>query len=391
MAVAEKIRAFMERASWIRKMFEEGAALKQRYGAQNVYDFTLGNPDVPAPPAVAEHLTALSREEAPLKHGYMPNAGYPETRKAVADEVTEDQETETPPDAVVMTCGAGGALNVVFKTILNPGDEVISPAPYFVEYNFYVDNHGGRLRTVPSKPDFTLDVDAIGGAITGQTKAVIINSPNNPTGAVFPVEQIRQLGRLLGEQSERLGHTIYLVSDEPYRKIVYDGAVVPPIFPYYANSVIANSYSKGLSLAGERIGYLALNPKAEEFAEVMNGLVFANRVLGFVNAPATMQRLVARLRGTTVDADRYRAKRDLLYDALVRAGFTVAKPAGAFYLFPKSPLEDDVAFVRKLQDYRILAVPGSGFGGPGYFRLAYCVSDAVIKAAGPVFQKVLSG
>jgi aspartate aminotransferase len=287
-----------------------------------------------------------------------------------------------------MTCGAGGALNVIFKTILNPGDEVVSPAPYFVEYNFYTDNHGGSLCTVPSRPDFTLDLDALAGAITQRTKAVIINSPNNPTGAIFPAEQIRQLGALLEERSRALGHTIYLVSDEPYRKIVYDGAVVPPIFPYYTNSIIANSYSKELSLAGERIGYLALNPNADEFAEVMNGLVFSNRVLGFVNAPATMQRLVARLKGTTVDVERYRAKRDLLYAALVQAGFTVAKPAGAFYLFPRSPIEDDVAFVRELQNYRILAVPGSGFGGPGYFRLAYCVSDTVIRGAGPVFRKV---
>ena len=387
MAVATKIRSFMERASWIRKMFEEGAALKKKFGAENVYDFTLGNPDVPAPAEVDRILGEILKEDVPLKHGYIPNAGFPETRAAIAARLTREQGIETPPEAVVMTCGAGGALNVVFKTILNPGDEVISPRPYFVEYNFYVDNHGGILKTVPSRPDFTLDLEKIAEAVTEKTKAVLINSPNNPTGVVFPAEQIKALGELLSEKSEAVGHTIYLVSDEPYRHIVYDGVSVPPIFPYYRNSIVADSYSKSLSLAGERIGYLALHPEAEDFSETMNGLIFSNRVLGFVNAPALMQRLVGRIQGLTVDVGRYKAKRDLLYEGLRKAGFDAARPAGAFYLFPKSPMEDDVEFVRELQKFKILAVPGSGFGGPGYFRLAYCVSDETIRKALPVFEE----
>ncbi|MBW1645885.1 MAG: aminotransferase class I/II-fold pyridoxal phosphate-dependent enzyme, partial [Deltaproteobacteria bacterium] len=231
MAIADKIREFMERSSWIRKMFEEGAALKEKYGAENVYDFTLGNPDVPPPPAVEEELLRIIREPAPMKYGYMPNSGYPETRQAVADWLSQEQQVPVPAAAVVMTCGAGGALNVIFKTLLNPGDEVLAPRPYFVEYNFYVDNHGGRLRTTDPQPDFTPDLEAIEAAISEKTKAVIINSPNNPTGVIFPQSLITDLGRLLARKSAELGRPIYLISDEPYRKIIYDDAVVPPIFP----------------------------------------------------------------------------------------------------------------------------------------------------------------
>ncbi|MBN2332784.1 MAG: pyridoxal phosphate-dependent aminotransferase [Deltaproteobacteria bacterium] len=388
MPIANRITAFMERSSWIRKMFEEGAALKAKLGAENVFDFTLGNPDLSPPPEVEAELLKIIQEKQPMKYGYMPNSGYPETRQAVADYLSTEQQTKVGANAIVMTCGAGGALNVIFKAILNPGDEVIAPRPYFVEYNFYVDNHGGFLKTVATLPDFTLDMDTIEAEITAKTRAVIINSPNNPTGAIFPEAQIKALGELLARKSAETGQTIYLISDEPYRKIIYDGAAVPPIFPFYANSIIANSYSKDLSLAGERIGFLALNPAADDFAQLTSGFLFCNRILGFVNAPGIMQRLVARFQGRSVDISLYQQKRDLLYTGLVEAGFTVAKPAGAFYLFPKSPLEDDVEFVRTLQTFNILAVPGSGFGGPGYFRLAYCIDDASIKRSLPVFKKV---
>ncbi len=388
MAIAEKIKNFMDRSSWIRKMFEEGAELKARLGPENVYDFTLGNPDVYPPEVVEEELVKIIQEHQPMKYGYMPNSGYPETKEAVAGTLSSEQQVTVPADSVVMTCGAGGALNVIFKTILNPGDEVISPRPYFVEYNFYVDNNGGVLKTAAPLEDFTLNLEAIEAEITGKTKAVIINSPNNPSGAIFPEDQIRDLGKLLEKKSAEIGHPIYLVSDEPYRKIIYDDAVVPPVFPFYRNSIIANSYSKELSLAGERIGFLALNPEAEEFGSLAAGFLFCNRILGFVNAPGIMQRLIARIQGAAIDIAQYKHKRDLLYDGLVEAGFNLTKPKGAFYLFPQSPISDDVQFVRALQTYNILAVPGSGFGGPGYFRLAYCIDDASIERSLPVFKKV---
>ncbi len=388
MAVANRIVAFMERSSWIRKMFEEGAALKAQYGADQVCDFTLGNPDVPAPPEVEAELKKLIAEPIPMKYGYMPNAGAPATRAAVAEYLSGEQQVEMGTESIVMTCGAGGALNVIFKTILNPGDEVVAPAPYFVEYNFYVDNHGGVLKSVPSGENFSLDLEAIGAALNKKSAAVIINSPNNPSGAVFPAAEIAALGKLLAEKSEEFGRVIYLISDEPYRKLVYDGITVPPIFPAYRNSIVANSYSKELSLAGERIGYLALHPAADDFAQLINGFIFANRVLGFVNAPGLMQRLVARLQGACVDVSIYQRKRDRLYEGLQAAGFALQKPQGAFYLFPKSPLPDDVEFVRELQKFRILAVPGSGFAGPGYFRLAYCVDDATIERSLPIFREI---
>ncbi|MCK5914795.1 MAG: pyridoxal phosphate-dependent aminotransferase, partial [Deltaproteobacteria bacterium] len=313
MAIAEKISQFMERSSWIRKMFEEGAALKAQYGVDHVCDFTLGNPDVPAPPQVEDELVKIIREPSPLKYGYMPNAGFPETKAAVAGFLSTEQQVKVNPQGIVMTTGAGGALNVIFKAILNPGDEVISPSPFFVEYNFYVDNHGGVLCKLEPTPDFSLDLGAMAAAINEKTAAVIINSPNNPSGVVFPAEQITALGKLLTEKSKEFKRTIYLISDEPYRKLVYDGLVVPPIFPAYKNSIIANSYSKELSLAGERIGFLALHPDADEFESLANGFLFTNRILGYVNAPGIMQRLIARLQGVTVDVSIYQKKRDRLY------------------------------------------------------------------------------
>jgi aspartate aminotransferase len=388
MAIADKIKNFMDRSSWIRKMFEEGAELKTRLGPENVYDFTLGNPDVYPPEVVEEELVKIVRERIPMKYGYMPNSGYPEARQAVAETLSKEQQTSVPAASVVMTCGAGGALNVIFKTILNPGDEVISPRPFFVEYNFYVDNHGGVLKTADPLADFTLNLEAIEAEISEKTKAVIINSPNNPSGAIFPESQIKKMGELLERKSAEIGHPIYLISDEPYRKIIYDDAKVPPVFPFYKNSIIANSYSKELSLAGERIGFLALNPNADDFSSLGAGFLFCNRILGFVNAPGIMQRLIARIQGTAVDISQYKRKRDLLYAGLIDSGFKLTKPKGAFYLFPQSPISDDVQFVRILQTHNILAVPGSGFGGPGYFRLAYCIDDASIERSLPVFKKV---
>ncbi len=389
MSIAQHVSQCLADASWIRKMFEEGAALKARYGADKVFDFSLGNPNVPPPAAFREALQAVVADPA-INHVYMPNTGYAETRRAVAEQVSAEQQTAVSETDIIMTCGAAGGLNLALKAVLNPGEEVLTPAPFFVEYKFYAQNHGGSLKTVPTAAGFDLDLTALAKAIGPDTRAVIINSPNNPTGAVYPEETITALGRLLAEKSAEYGQIIYLIADEPYRKIIYDDIAVPPVFPAWANSVVVTSYSKDLSLAGERIGFAAVNPAAEHAEELLAAMTFANRVLGFVNAPALMQRVVAQTQGVVVDIDEYARKRENLCGILADAGYEFEKPQGAFYLFPRSPLADDVEFVRRLQQERILAVPGSGFGGPGYFRLSFCVDDATIANAAEGFARTLA-
>jgi aspartate aminotransferase len=288
-----------------------------------------------------------------------------------------------------MTVGAGGALNVVLKTILNPGEEVIIPSPYFVEYNFYLDNHQGEPVIVPTKSDFSLDLEAIASKISEKTRAVLIDTPNNPTGKVYTEEELKGLADLLRNRSQKIGQPIYLISDEPYRKIAYDNIFVPSIFNAYSESFVVTSFSKDLSLAGERIGYAAIHPDISDREMLIEGLVFCNRVIGFVNAPALMQRAVARLLEESVDISQYQKKRDMLYQGLTSFGYEVSKPGGAFYLFPKSPIEDDVSFVDALREENILTVPGSGFQGPGYFRIAYCVADKTIEKALPGFERVI--
>ena len=390
MAMAKKIEGFITQSSWIRRMFEEGIRLKQEFGAGNVYDFSLGNPNVEPPEEFRQALREVAAADIPGKHAYMPNAGYPETRRAVADYLFREQGVAITAEQVVMTVGAGGALNVVFKTILDPGDEVLIPTPFFVEYRFYVDNGGGITVTVPTREDFSLDLTAIEAAINKNTKAVLINSPNNPTGRVYDVASLEGLAAVMRRKSGDYGRTIYLVSDEPYRDIVYDGVQVPGVMKLYGHSILVFSYSKSLSLSGERIGYIAVHPECEDAADLMGGLVLCNRMLGFVNAPALMQRVIARLQGVNVDAGIYKRKRDLLCEGLASVGYEVSKPEGAFYLFQKTPIADDVAFVRALQEERILAVPGSGFGGPGFIRIAYCVDDATINNAMAGFGRVLN-
>jgi aspartate aminotransferase len=387
MAISKKVQAFMEKASWIRRMFEQGAVLKQQYGADNVFDFSLGNPNLEPPEKFFDVLEEIVRTRTPGRHGYMSNAGYPETRTAIADYLSEEHGIEMFGEHVIMTCGAGGALNVVLKTLLDPGDEVIVPVPYFVEYNFYVDNFGGVCKLVPTTPDFNLDLAALAAAVTDRTKAVLINSPNNPTGRVYDRKTIAALGRMLEEKTRSLGRELYLVSDEPYAKIVYDGIKVPSIFQAYRNSIIVTSYSKDLSIPGERLGFIAVHPKLTPVQELVGGLVFSNRTLGFVNAPATMQRVVQQLQGSAVDVSVYHRKRELLCSMLGDLGYTFIKPDGAFYLFPRTPIED-VAFVQELLAERILCVPGSGFGCPGHFRMAYCVDDRVIQGAAQGFAKI---
>lgn len=389
MAISTKVSGFIERASWIRKMFEEGTRLKAIHGDDNVFDFTLGNPSTEPPEAFHKAFLELARNPLPGMHRYMNNAGYPETREAVAQHLSRTAPAPVEGRHVIMTCGAGGALNVALKTILDPGDEVLILAPYFVEYIFYVDNHGGTTKSVPTlKDSFQLDIDAIEAAIGPKTRAIIINSPNNPTGVIYPAQDLRALGDMLERKQSELNRTLFVLSDEPYARLTYDRAEVPCIFGYVRNSVIVTSHSKDLALPGERIGYLAANPAMEDVRQFMEGAIFCNRVLGFVNAPALMQRLVAGLQEESVDIADYRAKRDLLYGHLTGLGFRMVKPQGGFYLFPESPLEDDVAFARLTQEHRVLVVPGQGFGAPGYFRIAYCIPMKTIEASLPAWEKI---
>ncbi|MBT8407319.1 MAG: pyridoxal phosphate-dependent aminotransferase, partial [Deltaproteobacteria bacterium] len=379
MALAAKIQDAIERSSWIRKMFEEGARLKALHGADKVFDFSLGNPDLEPPESFPQVLNKVIAESLTGSHGYMANAGYEDTRAAVATYVSQEHSVEVSSEHVVMTCGAAGALNCILKALLDPGDEVIVSAPYFVEYGFYADNHGGQINVVSTRDDFTLDLEAIAAAINERTKVILINSPNNPTGQVYDRRSLEELGHLLASASDKLVRTLYLVSDEPYRKIVYDGVEVPSILEAYPNSIIATSYSKDVSLPGERLGYLVVHPEAQQVEALMSGIILANRILGFVNAPALMQRIVRHLQGTCVDVTVYQDRRDRFCRGLAEAGYELVQPRGAFYLFPKSPINDDVEFVRLLQEDNILTVPGSGFGGPGYFRIAYCVDEQTIE------------
>jgi aspartate aminotransferase len=389
MAIATKISTFIEKASWIRKMFEEGERLRKIHGADKVYDFTLGNPNVEPPKGFDEEFSRLAEHPVPGMHRYMSNAGYEETRRAVAALLVERSGLPVTAEQVIMTCGASGALNVTLKTILNPGEEVIILTPYFVEYKFYIDNHGGVPREVwTDRETFQLDLAAVEAAISGNTRAIIICSPNNPTGVIYPAKTLAKLGELLRRKEKELDREIYLISDEPYARISYNGEDVPNIFRYVDNSVIITSHSKDLALPGERIGYLAANPRMKDAGQFIEGAVFANRILGFVNAPALMQRLVARLQHSSVDINEYQRKRDLLYDNLTELGFSMVKPQGAFYLFPKSPLTDDIEFVRIALKHHLLVVPGAGFGAPGFFRIAYCVDSRLIEKSLPAWSKL---
>jgi aspartate aminotransferase len=389
MAIASKIASFIDKASWIRKMFEEGERLRKIHGADNVYDFTLGNPNVEPPEEFLKAFRELAERPVPGMHRYMSNAGYEETRKAVADVLAENSGFQVSARHVVMTCGAGGALNVVLKTILNPGEEVIILTPFFVEYKFYIDNHGGIAKEVwTDRETFQIDPDAIEKAINDKTRAIIICSPNNPTGVIYPAERLQAVGEVLRRKEKEFGRQIYVISDEPYARISYDGKRVPSIFRHVENSVIVTSHSKDLALPGERIGYLAANPKMHEVELFMDGAIFCNRVLGFVNAPALMQRLVTGLQHASVDIDEYRKKRDLFYDNLTTMGFRMVKPDGAFYIFPESPIPDDIEFIKTAQKHNILLVPGAGFGAPGFFRIAYCVDKGMIERSLPAWREL---
>ncbi len=379
----------MENASWIRKMFEQGIELKAKYGTDKVFDFSLGNPNLEPPEQVRKAILQVLSSERPGIHAYMPNAGLKETREAVARFLTRDHGMHVSWEQVIMTCGAGGGLNVALKTLLDPEDEVIVLAPYFVEYLFYINNHNGNGQLVNTNEDFSLNIGAIAGALNQKTKAIIINSPNNPSGRVYDERSLDLLGKTLAKHRQNTGRAVYLLSDEPYSKLVYDGVKAPSIFRAYSESILITSHSKDLSLPGERIGFTAVNPQMENWKEAVDGLTFCNRILGFVNAPALMQRIIPFLDGVTVNIGEYQRKRDLLCRGLAAAGYSFTKPEGAFYLFIKSPIPDDVLFVKTLLQENILAVPGVGFGTPGYFRLAYCVDDRVIQGSLEGFSRAI--
>ena len=387
MAVSEKVRRFVEEGGWIRRMFEAGIALKQQYGEDRVFDLSLGNPVVEPPPQFHRELRRLAENPIKGMHRYMPNAGYPETREAVAAGLRDETGMPFSMGEIVMTCGAAAGLNVTLKTILNPGEEVVFFAPYFVEYGYYTDNHGGVPVIAPTGEGFQPDLAALEELITPRTRAVLMNSPNNPSGAVYPEDLLKAMGGLLRRKSEEYGGDVFLISDEPYKRILYDGLSYPQVYAHYEAAIVVHSHAKDLALPGERIGYIAVNPAYSGKQELVDGMTFCNRILGFVNAPALMQHVVRALQGVSVDVGDYQRKRDYLHGELTGMGYSVFKPQGAFYLFPRSPIEDDVAFVDTLQEWNVLTVPGQGFGSPGYFRISYCVEDSVLEGSLEGFAK----
>jgi aspartate aminotransferase len=336
---------------------------------------------VEPPEEFNRELQRIVNNPAPGSHRYMPNAGYPETRQAVADTLKAETGLFFTQQEVVMTCGAAAAANVTLRAILNPGEEVIILSPFFGEYVYYIDNHQGVPVIVPTDENFRLDLEAIEAAVTSRTRGIIINSPNNPSGVVYSREQLTALADLLDRKQRQLGAEIFIISDEPYRRIIYDGLVYPQVFPHYENTIVVNSHAKDLGLPGERIGYIAVSPHYPDRSELVDGMIFCNRTLGFVNAPALMQHVVRELQGVSVDVADYQRKRDYLHGQLTEMGYTLVKPEGAFYLFPKSPLDDDTAFVAAMQEWNVLVVPGRGFGTPGHFRISYCLEDRVLEGA----------
>ena len=386
MSISDRVRKSVAEGSLIRKVWEEGFSLKQQYGEENVFDLSLGNPVMEPPAEFHQELRRLVENPLPGMHRYMPNAGYPETRAAVAAQLSLETGFKFTMNNIVMTCGAGGALNITIKTILNPGDEVIIFAPYFPEYIAYPSHHGGIARVLPTDEQFIPKLDVLKNAVGAKTKAVLINSPNNPTGVVYSEDFIHQLGELLSKKEAQYKTEIFLVSDEPYRRIIYDGLKYPQVWPHHRQSIVATSYSKDLSLPGERIGYVAVHPECSDREELVAGLIYCNRTL-YTNAPALMQHVVRHLQSVTVPVAEYQRKRDFLYDHLNEMGYAVIKPQGAFYMFPKSPVEDEAVFVRELQQQRVLTVPGRGFGSPGYFRISYCVDDRTLEGSLAGFAK----
>ena len=384
MPIAEKMVKMVEGMAMVKQMFEEGARLKAEHGLENVFDFSLGNPDVPPPSEFKKVLRNLVNDDT-LGHGYTPNPGYPQVRQAVADYLSQEHNVAFSPDMIVMTVGAAGALNDVLKALVNPGEEIMTLTPYFMGYTHYAFVVDAVIKAVPTDANFHLDIRAIENAITEKTRVLLINSPNNPTGAIYSAAELADLGDILNRAGEKFGRRIYLVADEPYRKITYD-VKVPSIFQAYPHTVAVSSYSKELSLAGERIGYLAVHPQAEDAQLIAAAAAVINTML-CVNAPSLLQMAVAQLQGVCVDVSIYRRRRDVLCQGLAEIGYEFNVPEGAFYLFPKSPIADDVAFINTLKEELILAVPGAAFNAPGYFRLSYAVPDATITGSMAGFKR----
>ena len=388
--ISEKMRPYVENNSAIRAMFEEGNQLRAKYGADKVFDFSLGNPNVPAPECVKEAIIDLVTKEDPVVlHGYMSNAGFEDVRDTIAESLNRRFETKFEGKNLIMTVGAASGLNVILKTVLNPGEEVIVFAPYFLEYGAYVRNYDGVLVEVsPDTATFQPNLEEFAQKITEKTRAVIINNPHNPTGVVYSEETIQEVARIMEEKQKEFNRVIYLISDEPYRELVYDGAVVPYLTKYYKNTVVGYSYSKSLSLPGERIGYLVIPDEVEDSEEVISAATIANRILGSVNAPSLIQKVIGKCVDAEVDIAYYDRNRTALYEGLKECGFECIKPQGAFYLFVKSPVPNEKEFCNAAKKYNILIVPGSSFACPGYVRLAYCVSYETIQNSLPAFKKL---
>ncbi len=385
---SEKTMKNLKKSSWIRAMFEQGNKLTEIYGAENVYDFSIGNPEVEPPAEVVRAINEIAADKSPGTHRYMPNAGYPFVKEAIAEKLSAMYKTAIPSANICMVCGAAAGLNVVFRSILNPGEEVIIFAPYFAEYKFYVENSSGVPIVVETKSDFQMDVESFKAAISAKTKAVLINSPNNPTGVIYGKKTLMDMAEVIGEKEKELGIDILLISDEPYNEIIYDIDELPVVFNIFEKAIVINSYSKSLALPGERIGYIAASPRIENCDKLMAAIIFNNRTLGFVNAPAFAQRVVEKAINASIDSDIYKERRDILYDHLISLGFECQKPDGAFYLFVKSPVEDELEFVATAQKYNVLVVPGRGFGRPGYFRMSFCISLDTIKRSLPAIDKI---
>lgn len=392
--VSKKIFDFVNSPSSgvIRKMFEEGALLKAKFGEDKVYDFSLGNPDLDPPQKVVDAIKQVAAEEKHLCHGYMPNAGFKEARQAMADKTAKEQEIDSIDFSnVVMTVGAAGALNVIFKALLNDNDEVIVPCPYFTEYDHYIQNHGGKIVRVKTKADFGLDPSQIENALTDKTAAVLINSPNNPSGRIYSDDEILEVINVLNKHAEKSGRNVYLICDEPYRAITY-GKKVASVFPKYEYSIVATSFAKNLSLPGERIGYICVNPSCPEAKDFIANAIFVTRTLGYVNAPSFFQKVITRAWNSECDYSLYEKRKNELIEVMKYAGLQYAQPEGAFYLFVKVPdgwNDDDMAFANHLKKFNILCAPGCAFGGKGWFRIAYCVSEATIINSKEAFKKAV--
>ena len=388
--ISNKMEKLVKNSSVIRAMFEEGKKLSAKYGEENVFDYSLGNPNVEPPKEIKQVIIDIINEEPQnLVHGYMSNSGYEDVRENIAEFINKKNNVNLTKDNIVMTCGAAGGLNIILKTLLNPEDEVIVIAPFFGEYENYVNNFDGKLVVVQAdKETFQPDIKALEKGITAKTKAIIINTPNNPTGVIYSSESLTKMAEVLRKKEAEYKTSIYLISDEPYKEIAYDGAEVPFLLNYHKNSFIGYSYSKSLSLPGERIGYVVANSEMDDYKDVIQSLNVANRILGFVNAPSLFQRVIGRTLGAEVDVNIYKKNRDLLYNHLISLGFECVKPQGAFYLFPKSLIPDDKAFAEAAKKYNLLIVPGSSFGCPGHFRLSYCISYEKIEKSLQAFTKL---